>query len=255
MLSERDFDLKWKQIAEQHEARREYANAWRDQELARLFESCGWTQAKISEHVAKRQVWVSQRLVFGRFLDFIATAINDEERRGLTERRFRGYWAKSEGTEKERFEQVARILTSGVPHGIAAMHQKPGMRNAVLAAMADGQWYTTRQVLATVEETLTGATGDQIAGALTWIRRLQPKGKCLESRAFGNRVQYRLVDRDESTGPVSPVREIYDQAAPLLDELEAEARKHMAEWSPSTVRKIAVQLRRLFEEVLAELRV
>jgi transcriptional regulator with XRE-family HTH domain len=59
---------------------------FRDQELSRLFRECGPTQERIAKRMGKRQTWVCQKLIFGRFLDFIAAAINTEN---LTERRFR----------------------------------------------------------------------------------------------------------------------------------------------------------------------
>jgi hypothetical protein len=63
-----------------------------DQALAELFVRSGWTQEQLAAEEGKKQAYISQRLVFGRFLGFIATAINPEFtpiRVQLTERHFR----------------------------------------------------------------------------------------------------------------------------------------------------------------------
>lgn len=106
-MTTEQFDLRLKTIAEQYEARREAAEAYRDQELARLFHDCGWTQEKIAEHLNKQgkhisRVWVCYRLCFGAFLDFVTTVTKVAfDLKTLTERRFRGLWAQTDQTAKE----------------------------------------------------------------------------------------------------------------------------------------------------------
>jgi hypothetical protein len=72
----------------------EGTDAYRDQEMARLFEKCKWSQERIAEHVGKRQKWVSNRLLLGRFLTFRTTGSKTEfPAETLTERRFGKRWA------------------------------------------------------------------------------------------------------------------------------------------------------------------
>jgi len=103
--------------------RREGAEAYRDQEMARLFNECGWTQEKIARKMGKKQTWVSLRLVFARFLIFIADRNKSE---GLTEWKFRKLYSGTRGTEKERFECVLGKLGDTVPLGYRNQVQKPG---------------------------------------------------------------------------------------------------------------------------------
>lgn len=89
-------------------AHREGAEAYRDQEVSRLFVECKWTQVRIAERMGRQQNWVSRRLLFGRFLRFITTCDNLEFRgKPLTEGRFREAWRvagkKPKETEAERF--------------------------------------------------------------------------------------------------------------------------------------------------------
>jgi hypothetical protein len=77
--------------------RREGACAYRDQEVARLFEECGWTQERIAQRMGKRKAWVSNRLIFGRYLAFRTSGSNAN----LTERRFRDHWKQTKGREKD----------------------------------------------------------------------------------------------------------------------------------------------------------
>ncbi|MBA4065476.1 MAG: hypothetical protein C0501_17530 [Isosphaera sp.] len=127
--------MKRRHIEEQYAARREGAEAYRDQEMARLFDRCTrkqeggsdrWTQDRIAERMGRRQSWVSKRLVFGRFLAFIPTGISAE---GLTERRFREHWkqTKKAGGEDARFRAVLDRLQNGIPTGEAALHDKHGI--------------------------------------------------------------------------------------------------------------------------------
>jgi len=109
----------------------ERADAYRDQELARLFVECGWTQEKIARKVERSQVWVSCRLTFGRFLSFIASSY---KRESLTEFRFRACWRKTKGKESDRFRQVLSILEGEVPPGYRNLVNKPGIRKAILAS-------------------------------------------------------------------------------------------------------------------------
>ena len=54
MKSEQHFDARLKHIEEQYAAKRGGAEAYRDQEMARLFGECGWTQERIAAQMGKR---------------------------------------------------------------------------------------------------------------------------------------------------------------------------------------------------------
>lgn len=81
----------------------------------KLFVESHWTQEKIAEEVGKSFSWVCKRLLFGRFLDFCTTVQKFETPRNLTERRFRGYWERTEAAkEEQRFRQVADAMVGNL---------------------------------------------------------------------------------------------------------------------------------------------
>src|SRR5215472_17541984 len=79
------------------------AGARREQSLAKLFVSSGWTQEELAAEVGKSQSWIDQQLRFGRF-------ISSQEKAtmvvNLNERRFRQYWddtSDMKGNDGDRF--------------------------------------------------------------------------------------------------------------------------------------------------------
>ncbi len=246
MMSEQQFDARIAAIDQEHARRREGADAYRDQEMARLFEQCAWTQERIAERMGKKQPWVCKRLTFGRFLSFIPVGISID---ALTENRFREHWQRTKGKEEERFAQVAWRLEHSIPHGKAAQIEKPGVRLAVVECLADGKWYTIPQLAATAEESLPGLTEDQVQAALRMLRLRPPEGKEVKVKKIGKRSQYRLTKAAEKTRSPGVLDEIYDRVSLLIDELEECGRMHRYEMTPQAVLQIAVKLRRIFEEV------
>lgn len=256
MMSEQQFDARLARINEQYEAHKEGAVATRDQEVARLFHECEWTQERIAGRMGKRQVWVSQRLCFGRFLDFIASGDKRESVLNLTERRFRGYWKRTKGKENARFEQVLHALEHGIPHGRAALVSKPGVREALLGTLADGKWYTVSQVTATVEESLPGVTEEQVTAGVGHTRRNPPDGQRIEVKKIGRKCQYRLVSGSAAGGPEAPAKgleeviSLYEEARPLIEELRHWGKSSKWHQCPGELLKLAVKLERLFESRL-----
>jgi hypothetical protein len=105
--------INWVRDLGQHAELRDGADAYRDQEMARLFERCGWTQERIARQMGKKQAWVSKRLCLGRFLSFIPSGNNASLNLStLTERAFRSLWQKTgkKDDERRRFAQVADML-------------------------------------------------------------------------------------------------------------------------------------------------
>ena len=92
-------------------------DAYRDQELARLFteaKESGRDQKWIAAKMSKAESWVSQRLLFGRFLRFTACESQRSVPDSLTEGRFRTHWQKvGKGHRKETEEgRFGRVLES-----------------------------------------------------------------------------------------------------------------------------------------------
>jgi hypothetical protein len=74
-----------------------------------------------------------------------------------------------------------------------------------------------------------------------------PSGMKWERRRVGRDYQYRLatVKGDEE---IAVVTRLYEQVAPLIDELDVWGETHECQMSPNAIRIIAVKLRRFFEE-------
>jgi hypothetical protein len=243
-----------KHIEEQYAGLRESADVYRDQEMARLFGECGWTQEKIAAKLGRRQSRVSQMLCFGRFLDFITSG---DTHANLTERRFREHWNRTSGKEADRFAQVAHVLEHGIPHGIEAMIDKPGISAAVVECLQDGKWYTIKQITATVEESLIGVTENQVTGSVRAIRRTPPAGKKIEAKPIGRMHQYRMVKR-KGGGSATPIEEatleIYEQVQPFIEQLRHWGNSSRWEQAPSALLQIAERLERLFEARLSKVK-
>jgi transcriptional regulator with XRE-family HTH domain len=250
-MSNHDFDVRLAHIDEQYAARREGAEAYRDQELARLFNECGWTQERIAKRVGKKKSWVSYRLRFGAFLDFSTLVEKLESARiqTLTEGAFRRIWAKTAGPEKERFAQVAEILRGGVPAGYRNQLVKPGYRPAIIEILSDGQWHKRSEVMADLEERFGDVAAATFANAVQSLAKAPPKGRRLETRRNLRRFSYRLVERDEDPAR-DALRRLYDEAKPLIERVKYWGRQHPAEMSPQSILQVGVMLERLFAAAL-----
>ena len=89
------------------------AKGLRDQAMAKLFYVSGWTQEEVSKKKGKSRIWITVRLRFGHFLNFVTTVTTcPKPPRNLTEGRFRGYWEQTTGTnEHQRFTEVAQFAS------------------------------------------------------------------------------------------------------------------------------------------------
>ena len=68
---------------------------------------------RVSKKEAKSRIWITVRLRFGHFLNFVTTVTTcPKPPRNLTEGRFRGYWEQTTGTnERQRFTEVAQFAS------------------------------------------------------------------------------------------------------------------------------------------------
>lgn len=67
--------------------------------LARLFFLSGWTQEELATIEGKSKQWVDFRLRFGRFLNFSGFPTRVGKGKSLSERRFCGYWERTDKHE------------------------------------------------------------------------------------------------------------------------------------------------------------
>jgi hypothetical protein len=232
MMSEHDFDLRLRHIEDQFAAREESALAFRDQELARLFVECGWTQERIAARVGKKQAWVSNRLRFGRFIQLYYNCNKSEKALGnVTEGRFRACWAKTKGNERERFAQAGKLLEGDVPPNYRNLERKPGYRQAVADSCLDGRWHNVRQLVSELDRDFPGITHEQVSSAVQSLQRKPPKGLAVESRHIGRLHQYRLVKRGAIESGSPDAAALAEHILPIVREIKGELRKSLAAMS------------------------
>jgi hypothetical protein len=115
-MTDEEFDARVQAIEQGHAQRCKAADAWRDQEFARLFNECEWIQDKIASKIGRTQQWVSLRLIFGRFLSFIAPRNSEGIRTDrISERAFRKLYSGTRGGKRERFASLLSELKENLP--------------------------------------------------------------------------------------------------------------------------------------------
>jgi hypothetical protein len=107
-MSDADYERERAQIRATYGDSKGSAGARFEQELAKLFHRSGWTQEKLAEKEGKNQKTISRWLVFGRFLDFRPSGpkLPNPAFANLTERKFRGYWERTDKAEGKRLDKA-----------------------------------------------------------------------------------------------------------------------------------------------------
>jgi hypothetical protein len=229
------------QIEDQALAMQERVDAYRDQELARLFVQCGWTQPRIAEQEGKTQQWVDYRLRFGRFLQFTTSGCNlQKPPKNLTERRFRAYFERTEGSKEQvRFAAVLKAMEEDLLLPTAGRDMEVSDR--IIERYADGKWHNFETIVAGVES--DSAT---VKTRLRFMKKLGTKNVFCESRKAGRGNQYRIVRGGRKKIQLEALQR---EIGPLLDELERQGKQDLATMSPPTVLELAHRIRRLLDNM------
>jgi hypothetical protein len=211
------------------------AQAKRDQALAMLFYRSGWTQERLAEKEGKGQTWVVQRLRFGRFLNFIATAINLESvPSGLTEGSFRALWDKTEKMprERDRFVAVLDLLKNPPP-------QRKQVTKKVKAKLADGKWRSLDEMADEIEE-----SPETIKDTVQNIKDQKLAGLIVERKKVAGNIQVRVTEG----GKLFDGKAYKAKFKPLIRKLHDQAKGHMAHWSPAIVLNVLSEMEKLLDE-------
>lgn len=222
------------------------AVALRDQALAALFYRTGWTQERLAKVEGKSREWATKRLVFGRFLAFASSGTSGTESqivpRNLSERRFRGYWErtdKSEANERIRFRAVASAIEKDVRIG-KSQARKPEISGPIRDQFSDGKWHKLQTIIEHID-----ATPDDVEAVLADVCNGRRKGLFGDRKKIGPSFSYRI----RKIGRTIPYEALMQDLGPIIDGLKAEGRKNAATASPDTVAHLAHQLEQLLEKL------
>lgn len=105
-------------------------NRW-EQELARLFRRSEWTQERLAQQERLSPQRIAQWLKFGEFLNSTVVEKSTIDRNSLSERRFRGFWERTERRDADkrdddmrRFQEVLEMIRKEISHAIQEMVEK-----------------------------------------------------------------------------------------------------------------------------------
>jgi len=234
-MSEQDYDRERERIREVYgDSKAEAATRW-EQELAKLLWHSGWTQEELALKEGKGKSWISQRIIFGRFLDF---SENSTVSGNLTEWAFRKYWERSDGaSERRRFRHIAEMI-EGETQKVPVPNANALMRD-IRERYSDGKWHPAETIARHVDKPL-----EHVSQLLSEKAKSHFKTYKVEARGKGVSEQYRIVPTEKHIGSF----ELEQKLAPLIDELKAEGRKNPATIAITRIAKIAAELQQFVTE-------
>jgi len=194
------------------------------------------TQEQLAEKEGKTRQQIARQLCFGRFLNFAPMGANVESLpNNLTERRFRSYWDRTSGDERDRFHEVAKLMRS---ERITAP-RRPKIGNRIREQFADGKWHNLDVIAAKLD-----ADVDHVRETLDGISKNQTYDCRAEKKKVGTGSAYRVFKLDKTIS----LDEIVEKLTPILLGLEVEGKKTMATMAPAAVAILAHKLRTLLKE-------
>jgi transcriptional regulator with XRE-family HTH domain len=236
-MSEAEYERERQRLRELYGDSSVEAAAKRDQAMALLFIRSGWTQEKLAakEHIAPQTI--AQRLRFGRFLNFSATAENlGNPPNNLTERRFRDYWSrtdKTESNERIRFRAVHALIAEDLA---VVKQRRPKIGKDLVAAFGDGKWHSPEKMAAKL-----GVDVDLVETTLVTMRALRGTyGARSERKQYGKGFHYRIFKADKTVSS----SELIEKLSPIIEGLLVEGKKNAATAAPRAVFILAANLQR-----------
>lgn len=246
-MSEAQYDRERAALRETYGDNSKEAGAKRDQALALLFARSKWTQEELAKKEGKSQTHLAKMLRFGRFLSFSSTELKPENRnsdailsaKNLTERKFRDYWSRTEGSnERQRFVEVQKLMAE---HLVLRenLARRPKIGPAIIEKFRDGKWHSP-EAIAKVLDTTPDHVEDTFHNMLAHetydtICEKKPVGKSHHYRIFPKR---RDVSREE----------LITKLGPLVEQLKHEGRKRVEAAAPAIVAGIAHEIQKLLDE-------
>lgn len=216
---------------------RKDATAKWDQQLAALFLRSRWTQEQLAKKEGKSQRWVSYHLLFGRFLTFSTTVLNAENTpNNLSERKFREYWEKTEGTnERQRFIAVQKLMA---PDLTLRHAKRPKIGPAILEQFGNGKWHSAEKIAERLDTSV-----DHVESTFHTMMVHETYGSQCERKNVGKNYHYRIFPRQKTVSSM----ELTEKLGPLIEQLKAEGKKSVDTMSPGTVARLAALLQKLLD--------
>jgi hypothetical protein len=232
-MSEQEFDAERARLRGLYGPNRKEAGARFEQALAKLYLQSGWTPLEIAAREGKgmSKGHVSRLQTFARFLVFLEKfpTGNFPENRplGLTERRFREFWAQTDSSEKNwhiRYKETLNLLQD-VPT-TPKPKRSTELGKTIAATIADGKW---RAIEAIAKQ--AGWPVDDVRPILDHMVSQGSYGCTGAKKPFAKTFQYRIFPQDRQVSTV----ELTEELAEPLARLTEQGRANMATMSPPTV--------------------
>jgi hypothetical protein len=241
-MTEADYDAERARIRETYGDSEEEAGARWQQELARLFYRSGWTQQRLAGKEGKDQSWISLQVKFGQFLDFMTTVIKLKIGLAVTERAFRECWKKTEGNDRERFQQAAKLLGERT-EVLVRRKQRPRIDQKILDDYADGKWHRPEEIAEAI-----GTDVDHVIDAVENLghrnRAKVVKHPIGKTGDYGPGHTYRIFPKEEGVSFV----ELKEKLGPIIKALKDLGKRPSGTISNTGVLDQAGKLQRLLHE-------
>lgn len=278
MMSEDQFKTKLTHIDEQAGALQERVDGYRDQELAKLFIECEWSQEEIAGKLSDawgrsvERSWVSRRLLFGRFINFFVSTCHKESfilPRNLTEGTFRRLWSatgdasedfrghRSQSTaakeqEEKRFSEVLSQLRGA---GISRARKQITKAIAVeLGGTGTSKWVTPEEVRDRIVKQFSDGDVlvDDVRRALRQWRPPTEKTPYRVEQAVGSGgKKFRLVRVKKVVSP-QQLQQMTPRLLPLIKDLLRECKKDSVTISIAHLLGVANRIEKVLESTIGQ---
>jgi hypothetical protein len=219
------------------------ASGKRAQALARLYAQSGWTQEALAEVEGRSRPYVTQLLVFGRFL-LVANCNNAIE---CSEGRFRALWKRTDktATDEARFVAVEAMFEEESMQQRTAPGTTRALARKIIEQFSDGKVHRLREIAETVEADIDVVRS--ICDRIVTKGTFQTFGERRPAPPAQGSSAYRFVKGGKKKLDVTA---FYTEVQPFLDDLDTLANGHHVDFSQEAVKLASAQIRKVIERMV-----